>query len=74
MKKKIKTGILENKFKRKFISFRQSNLFLQGFLIKCLSLTRISNMILTQFQAMLQFYIHLKHQKARGQGKQKGNN
>ena len=66
--KKFKIGILENKFTPKLISFRQSNLFLENFLIKNLSLTKISNMILTQFQAMLQFYTHLKHKKTRDQG------
>ena len=55
-KKKIKIGILENKFTQKLISFKQFSLFLQGFLIKNLCITKISNMILTQFQAMLQFY------------------
>ena len=30
-------------------------------------------MILTQIQAMLQFYTHLKHQETRDQGEQKGN-
>ena len=66
--KKFNIGILENKFRRKLISFRQSNLFFQSFLIKSLSLTKIPNMILIQFQAMLQSYTHLKHQKARNQG------
>ena len=66
--KKFKINILENKFTPKLISFRQSNLFLENFLIKNLSLTKISNMILTQFQAMLQFYTHLKHKKTRDQG------
>ena len=55
-KKKIKIGILENKFTRKLILFKQSNLLLQSFLIQNLCLTKISNMILTQFQAILQFY------------------
>ena len=55
-KKKIKIGILENKFTQKLISFKQFSLFLQGFLIQNLCITKISNMILTQFQAMLQFY------------------
>ena len=41
--------ILEKKFTWKLISFRQSNFFLQTFLIKGLSLTNISKMILTQF-------------------------
>ena len=50
---KFKIDILENKLTRKLISFRQSNLFFQSFLIKSLSLTKISNMVLTQFQAML---------------------
>ena len=72
MIKKIKISILENKFMRKLISLRQSNLFLQSFLIKSLSLTKTSNMILTQLQAILQFYIHLKHQKTRDQGEEKG--
>ena len=66
--KNVKTGILENKLTRKLISFRQSNLFLKSSLIKSLSLTKIYSMILTQFQAMLQFYTHLKHQKTRDQG------
>ena len=41
------------------ISFRQYNSFLQSFLIQSLSLTKISNMLLTQFQAMLQFYVNM---------------
>ena len=67
--KKFKIGILKNKITRKLISFRQSNLFLQSFSIKSLSLTKISNMILTHFQAVLQFYTLLKHwenQRSRG--------
>ena len=56
--KKFKIGILEKKFTWKLISFRQSNFFLQSFLIRSLSLTKISKMILTQFYAMLQFYTH----------------
>ena len=53
--KNVKTGILDNKFTRKLISFSQSNLFLKSSLIKSLSLTKVYSMILTQFQAMLQF-------------------
>ena len=45
----FKIDILEKKFTWKLISFRQSNFFLQTFLIKALSLTKISKMILTQF-------------------------
>ena len=69
MQKKFKIGILNNKFTQKLISLRQSNLLLQSFPIKSLSLTKISNMILTQFQAVLQFCTHLKHcenQRSRG--------
>ena len=63
-----KIGILENKFTQKLILFRQSSLFLQSFLIKSLSLAKISKMILAQVQAMLQFYTHLKHQKTKDRG------
>ena len=68
MQKKFKIGILKNKFTQKLISFRQSNLFLQSFPIKSLSLTKISNMILTQVQAVLQFYTRLKHCENQNQG------
>ena len=68
MQKKFKTDILQNKSTQKLISFRQCNLILQSFLVKGLSLTEISNLILTQFQAMFQFYTHLKHQKTRDEG------
>ena len=44
----------KKKLTRKLISLKQSNLFLQSFLIQNF-LTKTSNMILTQFQAMLQF-------------------
>ena len=54
--KKFKIETLENKFTRKLILFRQSTLFLQSFLLQRLSLTKISNIILTQFQAVLQLY------------------
>ena len=70
--KKFKIGILENKFTRRLLSFKQSNLFLQSFVIKSLSRNKTSNIILTQFQAMLQFYTHLK-QKTRDNGGWKGN-
>ena len=50
--KKNKIGILQNKFTRKLLSSRQSSLFLQSFLIQNVPLTKI----LTQSQAMLQFY------------------
>ena len=63
-----RTGILEKISTQKLISFRQSNLFLQSFLMQSLSLSKISDMILTQFKAMLQFHAHLKHQKSRYQG------
>ena len=56
-----RTGILEKISTQKLISFRQSNLFLQSFLMQSSSLSKISNMILTQFKAMLQFHAHLKH-------------
>ena len=39
-----KIGILENSFARKLISFRQSNEFLQSFLIQSLSLTKTSRL------------------------------
>ena len=68
MQKKFKIDILQNKSTQKLISFRQCNLILQSFLVKGLSLTEISNMILTQFQAMFQFYPHIKHQKTTNQG------
>ena len=53
--KKFKIGIIENKLARKLILFGQSNLFWQSFLIQRLSHAKICNMILTKFQAMLQF-------------------
>ena len=40
---------------------------LQSFLIKGLSLTKIKPIILSQFQAMMQFYTHIKYQKTRVQ-------
>ena len=61
-------GILEKISTQKLTSFRQSNLFLQSFPMQSLSLSKIFNMILTQFKAMLQFHAHLKHQKTRYQG------
>ena len=61
-------GILEKISTKKLTSFRQFNLFLQSFPMQSLSLSKISNMILTQFKAMLQFHAHLKHQKTRYQG------
>ena len=61
-------GILEKISTQKLTSFRQFNLFLQSFPMQSLSLSKISNMILTQFKAMLQFHAHLKHQKTRYQG------
>ena len=54
-KKNFKIGILENKFAQKLILFKQSNLFPESSLIQSWSLTKISIMILTQFQATLQF-------------------
>ena len=48
---------------RKLIPSRQASLFLQSFLVQNLSLTKISNMILTHFQAMLKLYIPLKKVK-----------
>ena len=66
-RKKFRIGILENKFKSELISFRQSSLFLQSFLIQSLSLTKICNMIITQFQCW-NFALPKKHQKTRDQG------